>query len=61
MTPYEEWKKSHKLDLQVYTDEQMFNIGYHTRDEEVGQLRESIEKLEKDYRKMYTKLKKANL
>ena len=35
---FQEWKRQHKINLRVYTDEQMFEIGYNFRNEEFDQL-----------------------
>jgi lipid A disaccharide synthetase len=46
MTPaqhaYKEWKAQHKVNLQVYTDEQMFILGYDSRETEVKDLTELL-------------------
>ena len=46
MTPaqnaYKIWKESHKIDMQVRTDEQMFIVGYESRDVEVQDLTELV-------------------
>ena len=39
---YSAWKALHKVNLQVYTDEQMFCIGYEFRDDEVNELEEMV-------------------
>lgn len=39
---YNEWKAQHKVNLQVYTDEQMFRIGYEARDEYVRELEDMV-------------------
>lgn len=41
---YQEWKRSHKINLRVYTDEQMFEIGFNSRNEEVEQLQALVTK-----------------
>jgi SMC interacting uncharacterized protein involved in chromosome segregation len=60
MTHYEQWQKTHKINLRVYTDEQMFELGYNWRDEEVEQLMTKIEKMEKEIKKLKVKAKNAN-
>ena len=50
MTPQEQyklWKDSHKINMRVYTDEDMFKIGYEFRDAEVNDLIDVIEHLTK--------------
>ena len=45
MTPYEHWKLSHKLNLRAYTEAEIFDFGYHARDEEVNHLQKMIDAL----------------
>jgi len=49
---YKDWKDAHKINLRVYTDDQMFAIGYHWRDDEIEQLMTKIEKMEKAAKKL---------
>jgi hypothetical protein len=44
---YEIWNKQHTINLRVYTNEQMFELGYNMRDEEIAQLKAEIKKLSK--------------
>ena len=57
---YKDWKDAHKINLRVYTDEQMFGIGYHWRDDEIEQLLTKIEKMDKAAKKLKAAAK-ANL
>ena len=41
---YKQWKLQHKINLRVYTDEQMFEIGYNFRNDEVEQLQALVTK-----------------
>lgn len=48
MTPqemYKEWKLSHKINMRVYTDEEMFVKGYEARNEQVDSLIQLVEDL----------------
>lgn len=48
MTPqemYKEWKLSHKVNMRVYTDEEMFVKGYESRNEQVDSLIQLVEDL----------------
>ena len=48
MTPqemYKEWKDSHKINMRVYTDEEMFVKGYESRNEQVDSLIQLVEDL----------------
>ena len=55
---YKFWKAQHKVNLQVYSDEQMFILGYDSREQEVRDLTEllldALERLD-----TYEKPKKA--
>jgi predicted N-acyltransferase len=39
---YKQWKSLNKVDMQVKTDEQMFEIGYNWRNDEVKDLEELV-------------------
>ena len=48
MTPqelYKNWKASHKINMRVYTDEEMYVMGYKARDAEVDGLINLVEEL----------------
>jgi hypothetical protein len=48
MTPqemYKNWKLSHKINMRVYTDEEMFVKGYEARQEQVDSLIQLVEDL----------------
>lgn len=51
---YKEWKDQFKVNMMVYTDEQMFEIGYSARDAYVKELEDLVKELAK------TALKKEN-
>lgn len=42
---YKEWKLSHKVNMRVYTDEDMFVMGYDARNEQVDSLIKLVEDL----------------
>ena len=42
---YEAWTKSHKLQLRVYTDSELFCLGYNARNKEVEHLENVIDAL----------------
>lgn len=42
---YQEWKLSHKVNMRVYTDEDMFVMGYDARNEQVDSLIKLVEDL----------------
>jgi hypothetical protein len=49
---FKDWKEAHKINLRVYSDDQMFAIGYHWRDDEIEQLMTKIEKMDKAAKKL---------
>lgn len=55
---YQQWVKRNKLDLSVKTNEQMFIIGYESRDEDVRELSELVVDLMAEIQKL-KKPKKA--
>ena len=44
---YEIWNKQHTINLRVYTNEQMFELGYNMREFEIEALKAEIKKLTK--------------
>jgi hypothetical protein len=42
---YDEWRKQFKVNMMVYTDEQMYCMGYEARDEYIRELIELIDAL----------------
>lgn len=42
---YENWKASHKVNMRVYSDEEMFCVGYNMRNELLEEMAELIEVL----------------
>jgi hypothetical protein len=45
---YEEWKKSQKASLMVYTEEQIFEIGFNAAQNIIKELSDIIVTMEKD-------------
>lgn len=48
MTPqeiYKNWKLSHKINMRVYTDEEMFVMGYEARNDQVDALIQLVDDL----------------
>lgn len=56
---YQDWKKRNKVDLSVKTDEQMFIIGFETRDAEVKELTELVVDLMARVNELKPKAKKV--
>ena len=56
---YTKWKNRNKVDLSVKTDYQMFELGYHCRDDEIKELTELVLQLDKQI-KVLKKEKKGN-
>jgi tetrahydromethanopterin S-methyltransferase subunit B len=44
---YKEWKLSHKVNMRVYTDEDMFVMGFDSRNEQVDELVQLVDDLSK--------------
>jgi len=55
---YKHWKDSHKVNLRVYTDEQMFELGFNTCQTIIKEMSTIIEEMEKDAKKMMAEIKK---
>ena len=55
---YMNWKKQHKLDMQVRTDEQMFYIGFEQCQGIIKELSELIFDMEKEQNRLNTMIKK---
>jgi hypothetical protein len=55
---YEDWKETHKISLMVYTDQQMFEIGFNVAQELIKELSTTILAMEKDAKKMNAEIKK---
>jgi len=55
MTPaqvaYKKWKDSHLVNMRVYTDEQMFELGYNARSDEIEELLKEVEQKQKKVKK----------
>lgn len=61
MTPqeiYKQWKESHKINMRVYTDEEMFVKGYEARQEQVDSLIQLVEDLSSRLTELKEKKKK---
>ena len=55
---YESWKKSQLVNLRVYTDEQMFEIGFNTCQLIIKEMSKVIYEMEADAKKMNNEIKK---
>lgn len=56
---YQDWKKQFKINMAVYSDEQMFIMGYESRNQEVDELIGLLESLNSQLQKAKkTKVKK---
>jgi len=56
---YKAWKHRDKVNLQVFTDEQMFIIGFESRDQEVKELTEIVFDLMAKVNELKPKTKKG--
>jgi hypothetical protein len=55
---YEDWKQTHKVSLMVYTDQQMFEIGFNAAQELIKELSTTILAMEKDAKKINAEIQK---
>ena len=58
---YEDWKDAQLVSMMVYTDEQMFGLGYDTAQEVVQELSSIILALEKEAKKLRAEIKKLKI
>ena len=57
-TAYENWKKSHKMDLRVYTDQQLFEIGFNASRGVIAEMEHVINEMERENHKLKAEIKK---
>jgi len=55
---YDNWKAQHKASLMVYTDYQMFEIGFNAAQEIISELANTILSMEKEAKKMNSEIQK---
>ena len=55
---YDSWKKSHLVNMRVYSDEQMFEIGFNTCQLIIKEMSKVIFEMEADAKKMTAEIKK---
>lgn len=58
---YKQWKDSHKINMAVYTDEQMFVMGYNARQSEFDGLIDLIVELESKIKELSEKTTKKKV
>lgn len=51
---YKAWKEQHKVNMAVYTDEQMFTMGFDAREDQVNALIDLVEDLSTRLKKYKT-------
>jgi len=57
-TAYKNWKDSHKVNMRVYTDQEMFELGFDTCQTMIKAMATIIDEMEKDAKKMMAEIKK---
>ena len=57
-TAYKNWKDSHKVNMRVYTDQEMFELGFDTCQTMTKAMATIIDEMEKDAKKMMAEIKK---
>ena len=57
-TAYSNWKKSHKVSLQVYTDQQLFELGFNAAQSVINEMEHLIKDMERETQKLKAEIKK---
>lgn len=55
---YDSWKSTQKVSMQVYTDVEMFALGFNTAQTTIDEMNLIILEMDKDAKKMKTEIKK---
>jgi formate dehydrogenase assembly factor FdhD len=55
---YDSWKSTQKVSMQVYTDVEMFALGFNTAQTIINEMNTVILEMDKDAKKMKTEIKK---
>lgn len=57
-TAYDNWVKSHLVNMRVYTNEEMFELGYNTNQTMVNAMIVIVEEQDKEIKKLTSEIKK---
>ena len=55
---YNHWQKTMKVNLQVHTDQQLFELGYNTAQTMIHELEKVITEMERETHKLKAEIKK---
>jgi ABC-type ATPase with predicted acetyltransferase domain len=55
---WQHWQKSMKVNLQVYTDKQLFELGFNAAQTIINETQKVIAEMEKEHKKMAAEIKK---
>jgi ribosomal protein S1 len=55
---YDSWKSMQKVSMRVYTDAEMFELGFNTAQTIIDEMTAVILEMDKDAKKMKTEIKK---
>ena len=55
---YDQWRKAMKVTLQVYTDQQLFEIGFNAARTIISEMEHVINDMEREHKKMAAEIKK---
>jgi soluble cytochrome b562 len=55
---YEHWRKTMKVTMQVFTDQQLFEIGFNAARTIISEMEHVINEKERDHKKMAAEIKK---
>jgi hypothetical protein len=56
---YHHWQKTMKVNLQVFTDQQLFELGFNSSQSVIHELEKVIKDLDRENHKLKTDLKKS--
>ena len=55
---YHHWQKTMKVNMQVFTDEQIFEIGFNAARTVIAEMEHVINEMEREHKKMAAEIKK---
>jgi len=55
---YNHWKKAMKMDLRVYTDQQLFELGFNAAKSIMNEMEKLVSEMERENKKLSAEIKK---
>ena len=55
---YDHWRKTMKVTMQVFTDQQLFEIGFNAARTIINEMEHVINEMEREHKKMAAEIKK---